>query len=87
MLFTIGDDIQGLLNKLWDNVDTALEEHNIDMTSCLQKTICTRVNRLSMQTAKSGKAEETTMEKILIGLKQEMIANKKNNQPADGDMY
>jgi len=30
---------------------------------------------------------ETTMEKILIGLKQEMIANKKNPQPADGDMY
>jgi ubiquitin-conjugating enzyme E2 variant len=30
---------------------------------------------------------ETTMEKILIGLKQEMIANKKAPQPADGDMY
>jgi hypothetical protein len=27
------------------------------------------------------------MEKILIALKQEMIANKKNSQPADGDMY
>ena len=30
---------------------------------------------------------ETTMEKILIGLKQEMIANRKNTQPQDGDMY
>lgn len=30
---------------------------------------------------------ETTIEKILIGLKQEMIANKKQPQPADGDMY
>jgi len=30
---------------------------------------------------------ETTMEKMLIGLKQEMIANKKAPQPADGDMY
>jgi ubiquitin-conjugating enzyme E2 variant len=30
---------------------------------------------------------ETTMEKILIALKQEMIVNKKNSQPADGDMY
>lgn len=30
---------------------------------------------------------ETTMEKILIALKQEMIANKKNAQPNDGDMY
>ena len=29
----------------------------------------------------------TTMEKILIGLKNEMIANKKLPQPADGDMY
>ena len=28
-----------------------------------------------------------TMEKILIGLKNEMIANKKLPQPADGDMY
>ena len=27
------------------------------------------------------------MEKILIGLKNEMIANKKLPQPADGDMY
>lgn len=27
------------------------------------------------------------MEKILIGLKQEMVANKKSAQPADGDMY
>ncbi len=30
---------------------------------------------------------EYTMEKILIGLKNEMIANKKLPQPADGDMY
>lgn len=30
---------------------------------------------------------ETTMEKILIGVKNEMIANKNLNQPADGDMY
>jgi ubiquitin-conjugating enzyme E2 variant len=28
-----------------------------------------------------------TMEKILIGLKNEMISNKKLAQPADGDMY
>lgn len=28
-----------------------------------------------------------TMEKILIGLKNEMISNKKLPQPADGDMY
>jgi hypothetical protein len=28
-----------------------------------------------------------TMEKVLIGLKNEMIANKKAAQPADGDMY
>ena len=28
-----------------------------------------------------------TLEKILIGLKNEMIANKKLPQPADGDMY
>ena len=27
------------------------------------------------------------MEKTLIGLKNEMIANKNVNQPADGDMY
>ena len=27
------------------------------------------------------------MEKLLIGLKNEMIANKKLPQPADGDMY
>jgi hypothetical protein len=27
------------------------------------------------------------MEKILIAIKNEMIANRKNNQPADGDMY
>lgn len=30
---------------------------------------------------------ETTIEKILIALKQEMIANKKNAQPADGETY
>ena len=30
---------------------------------------------------------ETTIEKILIGLKNEMIANKKLPQPADGEMY
>lgn len=30
---------------------------------------------------------EYTMEKILIGLKNEMIANKKAPQPADGDMF
>lgn len=30
---------------------------------------------------------ETTMEKMLIGLKTEMVANKKLPQPADGDMY
>jgi ubiquitin-conjugating enzyme E2 variant len=30
---------------------------------------------------------ETTMEKMLIGLKAEMVANKKLPQPADGDMY
>jgi len=30
---------------------------------------------------------ETTMEKMLIGLKNEMIQNKKLAQPADGDMY
>lgn len=29
----------------------------------------------------------TTMEQILIGLKQEMIANKGVKQPADGEMY
>jgi ubiquitin-conjugating enzyme E2 variant len=28
-----------------------------------------------------------TLEKILIGLKNEMISNKKLAQPADGDMY
>lgn len=28
-----------------------------------------------------------TMEKVLIGLKNEMVANKKLQQPADGDMY
>ena len=28
-----------------------------------------------------------TMEKVLIGLKNEMIKNKKAAQPADGDMY
>ena len=27
------------------------------------------------------------MEKVLIGLKNEMIANKKAAQPADGDMF
>ena len=31
--------------------------------------------------------QQYTMEKILIGLKSEMIANKKLAQPADGDMY
>ena len=30
---------------------------------------------------------EYTIEKILIGLKNEMIANKKLPQPADGDMF
>ena len=30
---------------------------------------------------------EYTMEKILIGLKNEMISNKKAPQPADGDMF
>ena len=30
---------------------------------------------------------EYTMEKLLIGLKNEMIANKKAAQPADGDMF
>eukprot|EP00352_Strombidinopsis_acuminata_P009151 CAMPEP_0176364106 /NCGR_PEP_ID=MMETSP0126-20121128/19564_1 /TAXON_ID=141414 ORGANISM="Strombidinopsis acuminatum, Strain SPMC142" /NCGR_SAMPLE_ID=MMETSP0126 /ASSEMBLY_ACC=CAM_ASM_000229 /LENGTH=136 /DNA_ID=CAMNT_0017720627 /DNA_START=39 /DNA_END=449 /DNA_ORIENTATION=+ len=30
---------------------------------------------------------EYTIEKILIALKQEMIANRKNSQPADGDFY
>jgi len=30
---------------------------------------------------------ETTMEKMLIGLKKEMVENKKMPQPADGDMY
>ena len=30
---------------------------------------------------------EYDMEKTLIGLKNEMIANKNLNQPADGDMY
>jgi len=29
----------------------------------------------------------TTMEKMLIGLKNEMIANKKSPQPPDGEMY
>jgi len=28
-----------------------------------------------------------TMEKILIGIKNEMINNKKSPQPADGDMF
>lgn len=28
-----------------------------------------------------------TMEKVLIGLKNEMIANKKASQPPDGDMF
>jgi ubiquitin-conjugating enzyme E2 variant len=31
--------------------------------------------------------KETNMEKILIGLKQEMIANKSAKQPADGDFF
>jgi ubiquitin-conjugating enzyme E2 variant len=31
--------------------------------------------------------KETTMEKILIALKQEMIANKSSKQPADGDFF
>mmetsp|Transcript_274 Transcript_274/g.154 ORF Transcript_274/g.154 Transcript_274/m.154 type:complete len:138 (+) Transcript_274:68-481(+) len=30
---------------------------------------------------------EYTIEKILIGLKQEMISNRKNAQPADGEFY
>ena len=30
---------------------------------------------------------EYTMEKILIGIKSEMIANKKSPQPADGEMF
>jgi ubiquitin-conjugating enzyme E2 variant len=30
---------------------------------------------------------ETTMEKVLVAIKNEMIANKNLNQPADGDMY
>lgn len=30
---------------------------------------------------------DTTMEKMLLGLKNEMIANKKAPQPPDGDMY
>lgn len=30
---------------------------------------------------------ETTIEKILLGLRQEMIQNKKAPQPQDGDMY
>lgn len=30
---------------------------------------------------------ETTIEKMLSGIKNEMIANKNLNQPADGDMY
>ena len=30
---------------------------------------------------------EYTMEKVLIGLKNEMISNKKAAQPADGDMF
>jgi len=30
---------------------------------------------------------ETTIEKMLVGIKNEMIANKNLNQPADGDMY
>ena len=30
---------------------------------------------------------EYTLEKVLVGLKNEMIANKKLPQPADGDMY
>jgi ubiquitin-conjugating enzyme E2 variant len=30
---------------------------------------------------------EYTMEKILIGIKNEMIANKKAPQPAEGDMF
>jgi ubiquitin-conjugating enzyme E2 variant len=30
---------------------------------------------------------EYTMEKILIGIKSEMIANKKLPQPAEGDMF
>ena len=32
-------------------------------------------------------SQHTTMEKILIGLKQEMIANKSAKQPADGDFF
>lgn len=30
---------------------------------------------------------QTTMEKILIGIKQEMIANKSAKQPQDGDFF
>jgi|TARA_B110000285_G_scaffold141812_1_gene158606 ubiquitin-protein ligase len=30
---------------------------------------------------------EYNMEKVLIGLKNEMISNKKAAQPADGDMF
>tara|TARA_B110000977_G_C10892261_1_gene421897 strand:+ start:633 stop:746 length:114 start_codon:yes stop_codon:yes gene_type:complete len=29
----------------------------------------------------------TTLEKMLIGIKNEMIINKKSAQPADGDMF
>jgi ubiquitin-conjugating enzyme E2 variant len=30
---------------------------------------------------------ETTIEKMLVAIKNEMVANKNLNQPADGDMY
>ena len=30
---------------------------------------------------------ETTIEKMLVAVKNEMISNKNLNQPADGDMY
>ena len=31
--------------------------------------------------------QDCTIEKVLIGLKNEMIANKKSAQPADGEMF
>ena len=31
--------------------------------------------------------QDYTIEKILVALKQEMVANRKNSQPADGDFY
>ena len=32
-------------------------------------------------------SSEQSIEKILVGLKNEMIANKKTAQPADGEMF